>query len=235
MYFTAPIETNPCQPSPCGPNSQCKVVNGYSMCSCLSEFIGTPPTCRPECSIDSDCNPNRACSNQKCRDPCPGTCGENAQCHTISHRPHCKCPPGFTGNAFSRCYVQQCKIYLYHFVQDFFITANLIYLVPPEPIQNPCVPSPCGPNSQCQVNGNSPSCSCVPTFIGSPPNCRPECISNSECSYNLACINMKCKDPCPGSCAPNAECKVISHTPRCSCPPGYYGDPFSQCILQQGN
>lgn len=235
MYFTAPIETNPCQPSPCGPNSQCKVVNGYSMCSCLSEYIGTPPTCRPECSIDSDCSPNRACSNQKCRDPCPGTCGENAQCHTISHRPHCKCPPGFTGNAFSRCYVQQCEIYLYNFVKTFFITPNLIYLVPPEPIQNPCVPSPCGPNSQCQVNGNSPSCSCVPTFIGSPPNCRPECISNSECSYNLACMNMKCKDPCPGSCAPNAECKVISHTPRCSCPLGYYGDPFTQCILQQGN
>lgn len=79
------------------------------MCSCLGGYIGSPPTCRPECSIDSDCSPNRACSNQKCRDPCPGACGENAQCHTISHRPHCNCPPGFTGNAFSRCYVQQCK------------------------------------------------------------------------------------------------------------------------------
>jgi len=45
---------------------------------------------------------------------------------------------------------------------------------------------------------------------------------------------MKCKDPCPGSCASNAICKVISHTPRCSCPPGYNGDPFTQCILQQG-
>lgn len=86
------------------------------MCSCLSGYIGTPPTCRPECSIDSDCSPNRACSNQKCRDPCPGACGENAQCHTISHRPHCHCPPGFTGNAFSRCYVQQCKTIFYFVV-----------------------------------------------------------------------------------------------------------------------
>lgn len=45
---------------------------------------------------------------------------------------------------------------------------------------------------------------------------------------------MKCNDPCPGSCAPNALCKVISHTPRCSCPSGYNGDPFTQCIIQQG-
>jgi len=110
IIHKAPIETNPCQPSPCGPNSQCREVNGYSMCSCLIGYYGTPPTCHPECSIDSDCSQNRACSNQKCRDPCPGACGENAQCHTISHRPHCICPPGFTGNAFSRCYIQQCKI-----------------------------------------------------------------------------------------------------------------------------
>lgn len=81
------------------------------MCYCLSDYIGTPPTCHPECSVDSDCSPNRACSNQKCRDPCAGTCGENALCHTISHKPHCTCPPGYTGNAFSRCYFQQCKTY----------------------------------------------------------------------------------------------------------------------------
>lgn len=116
IHLIAPIETNPCQPSPCGSNSQCREVNGYSMCSCLSGYIGSPPTCRPECSIDSDCSPNRACSNQKCRDPCPGTCGENALCNTISHRPYCKCPPGFTGNAFSRCYVQQRKTNILKFL-----------------------------------------------------------------------------------------------------------------------
>lgn len=105
----------------------------------------------------------------------------------------------------------------------------------PEPIGNPCVPSPCGPNSQCQVKGDSPACSCLPEFIGSPPNCKPECISNSECSYNKACMNMKCKDPCPGSCGQNAICQVVSHAPRCSCLSGYVGDPFIQCYVQQGN
>lgn len=104
----------------------------------------------------------------------------------------------------------------------------------PEPVGNPCVPSPCGPNSQCQVKGDTPSCSCLPEFIGSPPNCKPECISNSECSYNKACVYMKCKDPCPGSCGQNAICQVVSHVPRCSCLSGYIGDPFIQCYIQQG-
>ena len=99
--------------------------------------------------------------------------------------------------------------------------------------QNPCEPSPCGPNAQCQVINNSPSCSCLSEFTGSPPNCRPECISNSECPSNLACINQKCRDPCPGSCGENAICNTVSHTPMCTCSSGYTGDPFTQCILQQ--
>lgn len=112
----------------------------------------------------------------------------------------------------------------------FYITA----IAEDEPIQNPCLPSPCGPYSQCQVQGTSPSCSCLPEYIGAPPNCRPECVSNSECPYNLACINMKCKDPCPGICGENAICRVISHSPMCYCVHGYTGNPMVQCIVQQG-
>lgn len=96
---------------------------------------------------------------------------------------------------------------------------------------NPCQPSPCGANSQCRVSNDSPSCSCLPEFIGSPPNCRPECISNDECLPSLACINQKCTDPCPGSCGVNADCRVVSHTPNCVCVAGYVGDPFIQCIV----
>lgn len=101
-------------------------------------------------------------------------------------------------------------------------------------VLNPCVPSPCGPNSRCQVINESPSCSCLPEFLGSPPNCKPECISNSECSTHLACISQKCRDPCPGSCGPNSECRVISHTPMCVCSYGFVGDPFIQCVPKPG-
>lgn len=99
-----------------------------------------------------------------------------------------------------------------------------------EPIKiNPCVPSPCGPNAECRDIGGVPSCSCLATYIGSPPNCRPECTINSECQSSLACIREKCIDPCPGSCGVGAICNVINHTPICSCPNGYTGDPFNNC------
>ena len=98
--------------------------------------------------------------------------------------------------------------------------------------QNPCEPSPCGPNAECRVINGAPSCSCLSEFIGAPPNCRPECVSNSECPSQFACMNKKCRDPCPGSCGANAECRVVSHTPMCICPDHYTGDPFTQCTLK---
>lgn len=100
------------------------------------------------------------------------------------------------------------------------------------PIVNPCSPSPCGPYSQCTAYGSSPSCSCLPTYIGSPPNCRPECVVHAECSSNLACMREKCRDPCPGSCGVESQCSVINHVPICTCPVGYTGDPFVSCYIK---
>ena len=99
---------------------------------------------------------------------------------------------------------------------------------PPVPV-NPCVPSPCGPFSQCQNIGGIPSCSCLPNYVGSAPNCRPECSINSDCTSDKACIREKCRDPCPGSCGTNAYCNVVNHTPICTCPRDYTGDPFTSC------
>lgn len=99
-----------------------------------------------------------------------------------------------------------------------------------EPVTtNPCVPSPCGPNSICQNHNSIPTCSCHQNYIGRPPNCRPECTTNSECEGHLACQNERCRDPCIGSCGPYAQCVVVHHTPVCTCEPGYGGDPFIQC------
>lgn len=96
---------------------------------------------------------------------------------------------------------------------------------------NPCLPSPCGPNSQCRVIGTQAACSCLENFVGRPPNCRPECTINAECSSNLACVHEKCIDPCPGYCGINAICRVITHNPTCSCLSGYEGNPSVQCNL----
>lgn len=103
---------------------------------------------------------------------------------------------------------------------------------------NPCDPSPCGPNALCKEQNNAGACLCLPNYIGNPyEGCRPECVINSDCPPNLACIQSKCKDPCPGTCGVNAECQVVKNLPTCTCLPGYNGDPFRYCtlLLEEGN
>lgn len=94
---------------------------------------------------------------------------------------------------------------------------------------DPCVPTPCGPFSECINRNGIPSCQCLNTYIGAPPNCRPDCSVHSECTGNKNCIRNKCKDPCPGLCGLNAICSVFNHVPMCVCIDGYVGDPFVHC------
>lgn len=119
----------------------------------------------------------------------------------------------------------------YLFYLCYYIKFALLAPAPVTP--TPCKPSPCGPNSLCRPRGDESECSCLPDFIGSPPNCRAECVSNNECPNHLACISQKCQDPCIGSCGANANCHVVSHTPMCSCMNGYTGDPFTQCVFRE--
>lgn len=238
FLFLEPIVTNPCNPSPCGPNSRCQEVNQQAVCTCVENFTGSPPSCRPECLINSDCQLNRACINQKCADPCLGSCGVSANCQVVNHNPICSCPAIFTGDPFVRCIARgnykftQFNFHCFHLnVESNF---SLIQKIVEEPVvpTDPCSQTPCGPNAICQVRNNAPSCSCQDGFIGQPPNCRPECIVNSECDNQLACINRKCVNPCEGSCGTNAECRVTNHIAICTCMNGFSGDPFVQCSIQ---
>lgn len=167
--------------------------------------------------MSSDCPPSLACINQHCRDPCPGTCGLAALCQVINHNPVCSCPPHYTGDPFNMC------------------KPILMYLpsppVPQDPI-DPCVPSPCGYNARCDNYNGKAQCTCLPNYFGSPPNCKPECVSNSDCAINLACVNMRCVEPCLNACGTDAECHVTNHVPICTCPRGFTGDPFTYCYKQ---
>ena len=93
----------PCQPSPCGPNAECQVVNGHEACSCLPGYTGRPPLCRPECVINAECPTHLACIQQKCKDPCIGACGIRANCQVVNHNAICSCPTGFRGDPFAQC------------------------------------------------------------------------------------------------------------------------------------
>lgn len=95
---------SPCNPSPCGTNAICKEQNGVGSCQCLPEHFGNPyEGCRPECILNSDCPSNKACTQNKCRDPCPGTCGQNAECHVVNHLPSCNCIQGYSGDPYRFC------------------------------------------------------------------------------------------------------------------------------------
>lgn len=177
-------------------------------------MIGSPPNCRPECLSNSECSSHLACINQKCKDPCPRVCGNNAECRVISHTPMCYCSSGFTGDPFSQCLE----------IRQNYPVENT----------NPCSPSPCGANANCREQNGAGACTCIQDYTGNPyEGCRPECVLNSDCPSNLACLNSKCKDPCPGTCGRNAMCQVVNHLPSCTCFTGYTGDPFRQCSIIQ--
>lgn len=203
---------NPCDPSPCGPFSRCLVSSqGFATCSCLPNYFGVPPACKPECIVSSECPQTQACLNMKCINPCENTCGSNAICTVINHNPICSCAPGQHGDPFVSCFTPD------------------IAVDEPKVNENPCQPSPCGPNSICQIKEARPVCSCVANYIGSPPHCRPECTLNQECPSDKACIREKCTNPCKGICGRNAKCTVVNHNPFCTCLSGYEGDAFLGC------
>ena len=106
---------------------------------------------------------------------------------------------------------------------------SVLAILPVE-AEDPCQPNPCGSYSAPPVaRGSQCDCSCLPRMIGSPPNCRPECVYHSDCPTDKACKNQACVDPCPGLCGRNANCNVRNHVPYCICQTGYVGDPFTSC------
>lgn len=124
-----PEVTTPCTPSPCGANAVCREQNGAGACTCQPGYFGNPyEGCRPECTVNPDCSSDKACVRNKCEDPCPGICGQNAECRVINHVPMCYCLPGFIGEPFRFCRpqpVQRKAVVLTYFYHRIFIKCCL--------------------------------------------------------------------------------------------------------------
>lgn len=206
---------SPCLPNPCGPGAECILSpGGQSMCRCPDGIAGDPTGTRGcfgfECVLDEDCSDSQSCMGHKCRDPCPGSCGVGANCRVEKHHPVCTCDHGLTGNPLTRCF-------------------TIPTYLPPDP----CIPSPCGLNTLCQVMGGRPVCTCLPDFNGDPQfGCQPECILNTDCPQDKACLERRCRNPCKvgAICGLNSVCRVQDHTATCVCAEGFMGDAFFQCI-----
>lgn len=109
IYFKVQLENiAPCDPNPCGSNAECIEKNGVGSCICKDNYFGDPyESCRPECVLNADCPSHLACVNNKCKDVCLGSCGQNTECRAQNHKANCICFPGYTGNPYSSCYVIQ--------------------------------------------------------------------------------------------------------------------------------
>lgn len=127
IYIERIIQENitPCEPNPCGSNAICRNQNGIGSCQCLPEYFGDPYTaCRPECVRNSDCASSKACTQNKCVDPCPGTCGSNADCTVTNHLPTCQCRLGFVGDPYRYCQLEPAKRKM---LINFFSTFLMLY------------------------------------------------------------------------------------------------------------
>jgi hypothetical protein len=217
FFAGEPVKSDPCNPSPCGPNARCTVGPNGATCECLPGYFGSPYSgCRPECVLSADCPRDKACVRQKCVDPCPGVCGYSAKCNVVNHSPICTCPAPLTGDPFVECknmpgnYKKSMKLWT-----DIDVFAFLC-----AEIRDPCNPSPCSVNGQCRVVNGAAACY------------YPECVINQDCARDKACFAQKCKDPCVDACGFNALCQVVNHNPVCSCPAGFMGSARVECKRQ---
>ncbi|XP_064094899.1 uncharacterized protein LOC135207217 [Macrobrachium nipponense] len=100
---------------------------------------------------------------------------------------------------------------------------------------DPCSPSPCGPNTRCEVSrrNNIALCRCLSDFVpdGNTINgCKPQCTVDDDCPDDYRCRATKCVRVCvQGACGTNAECDARNHRPVCECPTNYRGDPHISC------
>lgn len=61
---------DPCNPSPCAMNAECRNNGGVASCHCPAPYEGDPYViCKVDCLQNADCALNLACFQNKCIDP----------------------------------------------------------------------------------------------------------------------------------------------------------------------
>jgi hypothetical protein len=203
------------------------------------------PAPRPECTTDDECSPQRACSNNRCIDPCSlNNCGRGAKCLVqskikcfesfpcdftnraaifLDHRSICTCNEGLTGNAFIACHEIGCRSDNDCPLSEACINKDCV---------NQCSHITCGQNAFCETEYHRAGCHCIRGYHGNPlVRCEyKECTKNDDCRSDLTCVNSRCISPCASNpCPSHSECTLTyNHNYLCVCQPGYTG---SECFL----
>ena len=226
--FVACSDTDECaaQTNPCGGNWNNLIL--FELLAHIDEYLAANAVCR-------NTNPG-----YKCECP-PGFTGNgNIACEATEVRTLCKTNFDCTNNA--ECQAGQCVC------RQGFTAAGTLCLDVDECRSDPQV---CGANAVCVNTPGSFSCSCLPSFVGSPPSspCSEPCVG-VKCSQHAFCkaqdkeaycecepgwtydptnIAAGCVDvnECgqPGTCGDNSICTNLPGSHLCQCKPGYTGNP----------
>lgn len=190
-----------------------------------------------ECRNDDECPYDKACYNEKCLNPCSSSqCGKGAECLAQQHRANCICPAGTQGNPLVSCVTGLCQYN--EDCADHEACDRLNRICRPV-----CDEESCGSNAYCKGMNHQPSCYCREGTSGNPyTECsieksapRPECIIDSECASQLACINQHCENPCVRAniCSRDQTCSVMDTIPLrtlvCKCPIDMITDVSGNC------
>ena len=219
----------------CAVNEKCLGGFCFAHCSrdrdCSSDEICHQQFCHSGCRADSDCPSSESCMNNQCIDPCESktSCGTNAICSIVNHEKSCNCREGTDGNARIEC------------IREARMCSREEDCSYGEKCESSMCRVECNSDNQCFDNEKCTSgfCSvicktddlCPRGFVCDLNQCKPGCRSDSECPAADACINRKCINVCASSsaCGSDAICKAVNHSPWCSCPLKYTGNPRVEC------
>lgn len=226
--------------SPCGRDALCVAVAHAATCRCPPGTQGDPrgACVTVACHYNEDCSDHQICNrlNHVCQPVCTdNACASGALCSASNHRPTCTCLPGTSGDP----YVRGCGTTLStpECSKD-IDCASPLACVNSQCIDL-CLSNPCDEGLICKTVDILPlravACVCPEGGRVAPNNgCRPppaaECSSDVECGASETCRRGGCVEACRAApCGYNALCESIDHVSRCSCPPGYIGNPRIEC------
>lgn len=199
-----------------------------------------------ECTSDTECPSEKACMHGICMDPCSmrDVCGENALCQTILHRPRCSCPSCYIGRPNVECKADINCISTTTTTPrpattpisssctndaDCHETLRCDrYGQCSDPCDTPTAYQ-CEKNKKCETRRHRPVCVCKSGFVVNEYGeltCAPdkrECSRDDDCASNMACIDLKCRNPCVATpnrrspCDADKACEVNDHKPICIC------------------
>ncbi|KAK0161509.1 hypothetical protein PV327_009971 [Microctonus hyperodae] len=219
---------NACDNISCGQNATCQIINHFSSCECLPNFIRNDEgECRKDekCSDNSTCDDSEFCFEGKCVNACYNKlCGENEGCQIFKHNSTCECLHDFIRDNEGECKkIKKCG--RDEDCNSSELCANGMCIIGCN--------DKCDTNEICQGKNRTFSCECIPNYRRDSDNkCKRQCSYDEICERNKNCQNGFCKTIViyTERCGLNAVGYRLINKQACTCPRGFGGDPYRHCL-----